>query len=221
MKKTRDRILETSLMLFNMEGESNVTTVDIANEMEISPGNLYYHFKGKEVIIEELFEQFDTEMISILNAPLDKVIDVKDSWFYLYVVLEHIHSYRFFYFNLADIFQRYEKIQKRFKRIIKLKHSTTRSICINLEKNHVINFAGNEDREAFINQVVMTVIYWMSFNVLNDKSYKTPELMMHHGVFQIMSLVAPHLTPEKRNFFDECKSLYHDILVSIEQNDRR
>lgn len=217
MKKTRDRILETSLMLFNSEGESNVTTVDIANEMEISPGNLYYHFKGKEVIIEELFDQFDAEMNSILNAPIDKVIDVKDSWFYLYVVLEQIYSYRFFYFNLSDIFQRYEKIQRRFKRIIKLKHSTTKSICLNLEKNSVIVFSGEDDRDAFVNQVVMTVIYWISFNILNEKTYKRPELMMHHGVFQIMSLVAPHLTPEKRLFFDECKLLYRDILSSIDQ----
>jgi AcrR family transcriptional regulator len=90
--KTRDRILVTSLLLFNEEGEPNVTTVDISNEMDISPGNLYYHFKGKEAIIEALFNRFEVELSDILRAPLEKALSVEDSWFYLYVVPEPVRS---------------------------------------------------------------------------------------------------------------------------------
>ncbi|WP_135186072.1 TetR/AcrR family transcriptional regulator, partial [Pseudomonas syringae] len=39
--KTRDRILECALTLFNQQGEPNVSTLEIANEMGISPGNQY------------------------------------------------------------------------------------------------------------------------------------------------------------------------------------
>ena len=52
---TRDLILEVALVLLNERGESIVTSVDLANEMNISPGNLYYHFKGKEQVVEELY----------------------------------------------------------------------------------------------------------------------------------------------------------------------
>jgi len=90
--KTRDRILHTSLLLFNEEGEPHTTTVDIANEMEISPGNLYYHFKGKDIIIAELFNQFEHSIGEILKAPVDRSLSVEDNWFHLYVVFEEMYN---------------------------------------------------------------------------------------------------------------------------------
>ena len=210
--KTKDRILHTSLMLFNEEGEANVTTVDIANEMEISPGNLYYHFRGKEVIIDELYDQFEREMAEILAAPVQQAVAVKDSWFYLYVVFEHIYDYRFLYFNLTDIMQRYERIQKRFKRLLKLKVNTAQALCDDLVRHQVLNPLTSGEREVLANQVVMTILYWYNFNAIAERMHKNPELLMHEGVFQVMSLLAPHLQNDKKDFFEECRDLYRELI---------
>ena len=92
--KTRERIIQVSLELFNNEGEPNVTTVDISNEMNISPGNLYYHFRGKEELVGELFARFYEQFNVILREQGQNGLSIADYWVYVVVVFEHIDANR-------------------------------------------------------------------------------------------------------------------------------
>lgn len=55
--KTKEKILVTSIDLFNKNGVTVITTNHIAKAMTISPGNLYFHYDNKEEILIELFKR--------------------------------------------------------------------------------------------------------------------------------------------------------------------
>jgi AcrR family transcriptional regulator len=79
--KTKDRIVQTSIELFNRSGVVAITTNHIAKELNISPGNLYFHFANKEEIIRQIFKQMAKETYKLwltkkgqkLQHPLDLI----------------------------------------------------------------------------------------------------------------------------------------------------
>ena len=94
---TRERILELSLRLYNEFGEPNVTTTVIADEMDISPGNLYYHFRNKDDITNSIFEDFEREIDALLDLPKNRELNIEDAWLFLHLLFELIWRYRCFY----------------------------------------------------------------------------------------------------------------------------
>lgn len=193
--KTRDRILHTSLQLFNEHGEPNVTTLQIADELDISPGNLYYHFKNKSEIIDELFASFESHINTLLDVPED-IAGIDDQWLFLHLVFEAIGQYRFIYQDLVNILSRYDKIQPRFKRMLNRKLSASRSVCQSLARQGIL-LANADELEALCQNIVLTITYWISFdkvkNVLNGQ-----KMDVGRGVYQVLAQIAPFLREEER-----------------------
>src|SRR5271156_6782383 len=102
-RRTRERILELSLKLFNQFGEPNVTTTTIAEEMSISPGNLYYHFRNKDDIINSIFVQFESEIEKRLRFAEHRRPTIDEVWLYLQYMADFLWTYRFFYRDLNDL----------------------------------------------------------------------------------------------------------------------
>ncbi|MEI1688746.1 TetR/AcrR family transcriptional regulator [Acinetobacter baumannii] len=115
--KTKDRILQISLQLFNERGERSVTTNHIAAELGISPGNLYYHFRNKHEIIKELMHQYQVETLEMLSLPEDRPLTTNDKINYFQVLSGQLWNYRFIHrdvYHLVESNKDFKKIYPRF-----------------------------------------------------------------------------------------------------------
>ncbi len=128
-RRTRERILDLSLRLFNDFGEPNVNTTLIAEEMNISPGNLYYHFKNKDDIINCIFQQFEREIDKLLTLPAERNPNVEDAWLFLHVLFELIWKYRFFYRDLNNLLANNRTLEIKFKQLLTQKVQVARGLC--------------------------------------------------------------------------------------------
>jgi AcrR family transcriptional regulator len=189
--KTRDRILEVSLLLFNEEGESGLSSVDIASALEISPGNLYYHFKGKDAINRALFDRFEEEMRVILRGSKGGLASIEDNWVYIYILLEEIYDFRFFYRDLAGLLARYPDLAIRFRSLVAAKRQTIARILSDLEKAGPLAI-DKRLREPLIDQIITTLTFWLAGDALTKEVHDGPALI-HKTVFQVMCLMVPYM----------------------------
>ena len=189
--KTRDRILDVSLALFNEEGEVNQAAVDIANAVDMSPGNLYYHFKGKEPIIEALFDRFEEEMGVIMAGTHGALTSIEDNWVFAYIVLEEIYDFRFFYRNLGDLMARYPSLGGRFRRILAMKRQAVINVLRGLEKQGHLR-VDKRLQTPLVDQMLSTLTFWLSLDMIEGEQRDGPQLI-HDTVLQFMLLVVPYM----------------------------
>jgi len=194
-EKTKDRILRTAQALFNNEGEAQVSTVDIASVMGISPGNLYYHFRGKEVIIESLFDAFELEIRQVLSAPIEQPLAIEDNWIFTYILFEEINDFRFFYHGLASILERCPDLRPRMSRLLALKKKTILAILKSLESQQFLFFSHGE-KDALADRMAAHLTFWLQYRNLLDPP-KSDKDLIHNGVYSTLLQIAPYVVGDR------------------------
>jgi AcrR family transcriptional regulator len=207
-QRTRSRVLAESLRLFNEKGEPHVTTGAIAGELGISPGNLYYHFRSKDQIVEELFARFEERIRVQPGEPRGGPEAIEDLWLYLHLMLEAIWDYRFLYRNLDDLLARNRRLRERFGRILERKHAAVVALCEGLVDARAMR-ARPEEIGALARNVLVVATYWLNFRALPGARGGTQD-DIGAGAYQVMSLVAPYLVGPARAHLDSLGRTYID-----------
>lgn len=210
-RRTRERILATSLMLFNRSGEPHVTTADVADEMNISPGNLYYHFRNKDDIIGELYAAHEAEVAPLLTVPEGRAVTVEDLWLLLHLLFERMGRYRFLYRDLDEITSRSRRLAQRFASELSRREAAFRALADALVDGGTMH-ATPAERRALARNVVLVATYWMSFQRLRRGTMApagdAEGLDPGEAAWQILALVAPFLTGDARALLDRLSADY-------------
>jgi AcrR family transcriptional regulator len=207
-RRTRERILETSLDLFNRHGEPNITTADIADEMNISPGNLYYHFRNKDEIVGELFTAYEARVAPLFADPGGRHVDVEDLWLLLHLVFEEMWAYRFLYRDLDELASRNRRIGARLGALLRDNCATMVEFCRGMVAAGKMRASEREIATAARNAVLVAT-YGMSFQRLtrtDAANADEPDLGL--AAYQVMALIAPYLAGDARTLLDRLGNAY-------------
>ena len=210
-RRTRERILELSLKLFNEFGEPNITTTVISEEMNISPGNLYYHFRNKDDIVNSIFVQFEEEINRRLAISAERKPSIEDVWLYLRWMFELVWRYRFFYRDLNDLLSRNRKLELHFKQILAYKIRVAKQLCEQLRSEKALE-ADDQQIDALATNMVVIATYWLSYEyVRNPRNYTEQKAMsdaLARGCYQVLTLIEPYLRGDTQILFEKISSEY-------------
>jgi AcrR family transcriptional regulator len=210
-RRTAERILEVTLGLFNRFGEPNVSTTLISAELNISPGNLYYHYPAKDELINALFDRFEHPLHALLGAG-DDVRDVEDAWFFMHTLFELIWQYRFLYRDLNDLLSKNRRLETHFQAILKNKTRSIRALLDGMRRGGALHIDAREI-DATATSMVVVLTYWLSFEYVRDPRNALEEhnaqAALLRGAQHVLNLLAPYLEPTQRDHLLKLSDAYN------------
>ena len=198
----RDTILNSALELFNQKGTGPVTTNHIAKSAEVSPGNLYYHFRNKEEIIRELYEQFRDEYGAVWHNVFDGPFDAEAILNVVVAGFDINAKYRFIALELVALCRHDPMLMAR-QRESYTEHFTLIQELVRRAIESGVFIEQEDDRiyDDTIHMIWLINQYWLSYVHLQSD---TPDAaMIRRGVRLSLRAIEPYLHPAFRKIWKQ------------------
>ena len=217
---TYSRIVEASLMLFNEEGERNISTNHIAAHLGISPGNLYYHFRNKDEIIVQLFKRYSEDLLQYLRRvvlPKNVCVAIR----YMAGIYDVMWRYRFLFSDVNALLARSAELLGEHNNFTHAKVSPLLvELLTQLNKEGIIRADATAMNDLALN-IWMITKYWFDFDGSLRGRAKLTEDSKVRGVQRTLSLLRPYLIENQVGEFDQtlaALSLTSDCMTQNEMS---
>lgn len=183
---TRQKIIQKATSYFNRNGYNSTSLFELAKEIGMSRGNLAYHFKEKdlllEAIAEEMWQQMEAERSKSRQLPSFENLHNEIQLYYRFQ-----KKYAFIFLDTHVL--KHTVIKKRFRDLTQKTiedNKATIAFSIKLGNMKPESLPGMYHNIAFITW--MLTFYWLSQQVIRgEKSREDGEKL-------IWSILLPHFT---------------------------
>lgn len=175
--KTKEKILLKAIELFNKEGVEQVTTLYISKEMEISLGNLHYHYPNRDALIIKAIDRFltDMEALSVELMRTHPENFMEKAFYTQFVTFREMWKYRFLFTDRLVIARRTDYLEVRFKAMLQHRKMDFDATMQELKRTGLMRSdLSKEEQEAHFQQIVIWNNSWITYHDLfeyNESPY--------------------------------------------------
>ena len=190
-QKTRDKVLATSLVMFNQRGFGAVTTASIAERAGVLEGTLWYHFRTKKdllmahiTLLQEMFARendgADSADAAVIIEGIFRSYDV--IWDFRYLLRDDFNAL----LNSKD------EALVTVQGINDALDQWTEGRMLHAANHGLFSF-GEEDASSISEIILVLGRYWMDYSHKKYPEAKDTDLR-HKGISHIFTVLKPYLT---------------------------
>jgi len=199
--KTKDKIIATAIDLFNIHGTKAISTNHIAKEMDISPGNLYYHFRSKNDIIRSISDNFSNELGSVFKIQLDTIADFSSNLTSLFNRFFKIQqSYQFLFLEGVHLTRKDIRLLDNYTKLRSLIKKGYHELLSNLVKIKIMKRQSLNIIDDLLDAQWIIMWYWINHTILDRNTYD--DFQIKKGIKLSFSIIKPQLTSIGKVAFD-------------------
>tara|TARA_B100000579_G_C22500125_1_gene696569 strand:+ start:125 stop:748 length:624 start_codon:yes stop_codon:yes gene_type:complete len=199
---TKDRIIKIAIKLFNDNGTKSITTNHIAKKIEISPGNLYYHFKNKFDIIRAISDEFHIELKSVFKIKIKTIRDFRNNIISIYNGFFRIQkSYQFLFTEDVYLSSQDNTLLKKYQQLRSAIKEDYNKMLKDLIKLNILKKDTLIIIDDLLNTQWIILWHWVNHSILDRVKYD--DLQIKKGIQLSFSIITPHLTTLGRIEFEK------------------
>jgi len=200
MNVTKRRILDASLNLYNSQGLSAVSQRKITTYLQISPGNLTYHFNKKEDIDTALYFELVACMDSIHEKLITEALSLATLGNFTEYLFDLIFEYRFIFLDFVHLMKSNQKVATHYKELLKFRKLQFIQIIEMLKMQGVFREEALPDEyEKLYGRIqVYSDFYLSSVEIIEGG---VTEIHKTHYKTNIQYAIYPYLTEKGRTEF--------------------